>query len=246
VLNLQTNPDAAFILVNGSELYDPAPPAQDNDPQLDEHLHVNTVCANYEGFTKQQVKNADRACCIMGMVATASECAFQGMVCHNLLKDCPVTNEDIHNAHPILGPDLASIRGKMVCRKPEQVVTDYVKIQNRGTLIADIMFVNLVLFLVSASRNISLITIKHAPDQKASKLGYLLKRIIHIYACAGLTVQTILMDNEFDKVKDNVPHVNMNTPAAAEHVGKSNAVFELFRKGHAALYAHFPTQNFLK
>jgi hypothetical protein len=128
VLNLQTNPDAAFLLVNDSELYDPVPPAQDNDPPTDEHLHVNTVHANYEGFTKQQVKNAERAHRLMGMVATPSERDFQGMVHHNLLKDCPVTNEDIHNAHATFGPDLARIRGKMVCRKPERVVTDYVKI----------------------------------------------------------------------------------------------------------------------
>ncbi len=227
MLNLQTNPDAAFILANDSELNDPAPPAQDDDPQPDEHLHVNTVCANYECFTKQQVENAERTCRLMGMVATPSECNFQGMVRHNLLKDCTVSNEDVHNPHPIFGPDLASIRGKTVQCKPEQVVTDYPKIprdffmhHNRGTLVADMMFVNLVLFLVSTSRNISLITIKHAPDQKASKLGYLLKHIGRVYACAGFTVQTILMDNEFHKVKDHDPHVNMNTLAATEHIGK--------------------------
>jgi hypothetical protein len=28
------------------------------------------------------------------------------------------------------------------------------------------------------------------------------------------------MDNKFNKVKDHVPHVNMNTPAAAEHIDK--------------------------
>jgi hypothetical protein len=28
------------------------------------------------------------------------------------------------------------------------------------------------------------------------------------------------MDNEFDKVRDHVPHVNMNTLAATEHIGK--------------------------
>jgi hypothetical protein len=82
------------------------------------------------------------------------------------------------------------------------------------------MFVNLVLFLVSASHNINLITIEHAPDPKASKLGYLLEHIVHVYARAGFTVQTILMDNKLDKVKDHVPHVNMNTPAATEHIGK--------------------------
>jgi hypothetical protein len=180
---------------------------------------VNTVCANYKGFAKQQVKNADRACHLMGMVATPSEHNFQGMVCHNLLKDCPVTNEDVHNAHAIFNPDLASIRGKTVRCKPEQVVTDYIKIP-RNFFMNHNLFVNSVPFLVSASCNINLLTIKYTPDQKASKLGYLLEHIVRVYACVGFTVQTILMDNKFNKVKDHVPHVNMNTPAAAEHIDK--------------------------
>jgi hypothetical protein len=82
------------------------------------------------------------------------------------------------------------------------------------------MFVSSVLFLVSALRNINLITIKHAPDQKASKLGYLLMCFVCVYARAGFTVQTILMDSGFDKVKGHVPHINMNATAAAEHVDK--------------------------
>jgi hypothetical protein len=93
------------------------------------------------------------------------------MVHHNLLKDCPVTNEDIHNAHAIFGPDLASIKGKTVHCKPERVVTDYVEIPRdfstnryRMTLVAGVMFVNLMPLLVSASHDIDLITIKHAPD----------------------------------------------------------------------------------
>ncbi len=82
------------------------------------------------------------------------------------------------------------------------------------------MFVNKVPFLVSSSRNINLITIKHVPQRTASKLGYLLQRIIRVYARAGFTVRTILMDNEFEKVKDHVPEANLNTPAAAEHIGE--------------------------
>ena len=28
------------------------------------------------------------------------------------------------------------------------------------------------------------------------------------------------MDNKFEKVKDHVPEANLNTPAAAEHIGE--------------------------
>ena len=43
--------------------------------------------------------------------------------------------------------------------------------------------------------------------------------MITVYGRAGFKVQTILIDNEFDKVKDHVPHVILNTPAASERVG---------------------------
>jgi hypothetical protein len=68
--------------------------------------------------------------------------------------------------------------------------------------------------------NINLITIEHAPQCNATKLGSLIHRIIRIYACTGFTVQTLLMDNEFEKVRDHVPMLNFNTTAADEHVGK--------------------------
>ncbi len=102
----------------------------------------------------------------MGMVVTPPACDFQGLILvHlNLLKDCPVTNDDIKNAHAIFGPDLAFIRGKTVWRKPTRVVTDYVDIlwalidiYSWVTVAMDGMFVNRILFLVSVSQIINFI-----------------------------------------------------------------------------------------
>ena len=163
----------------------------------------------------------------MGMVATPSPRDFQGMVRLNMLKDCPITNADTTNANTIFGTDLATIRGKTVRRRPKRVITDYVNIprelvevNQRVTLAADVMFVNSVPFLVSVSRNINLITIEHAPSPRtATSLGSLLQRIVRVYARAGFTVQSILMDNEFEKVRDHVPMLDVNTTAASEHVG---------------------------
>jgi hypothetical protein len=163
----------------------------------------------------------------MTMIGAPTEREFQGLVRLNLLKDCPITNADIIHAHKIFGPDLPNLRGKTVRRKPERVRTDYVDIprvildvHGRVTLVADFMFVNGVPFLVSSSRHIYLITIEHAPQRTASKLGSLLQRIIRVYARAGFQVQTILMDNESEKVCDHVPHANLNILVASEHIGE--------------------------
>ena len=121
-VDFNTNPEADVLLVNASS------PDHQDIPTQDHSVNVNTVCQNFEGFTKKQVKNAQRACRLMGMVASPSERKFQALIRLNMLKDCPVTNDDILNAHTIFGPDLASIRGKTVRRKPTHVPTTYVNV----------------------------------------------------------------------------------------------------------------------
>jgi hypothetical protein len=143
-----------------------------------------------------------------------------------MIPDCPITTENIKHADTLFGLDLATIRGKTVWRKPTHVVTDYVDItralvdiNKQVTLAVNVMFVNSVPLLVSVSHTINLIAIEHAPKCTATKLGDLIQHIIRVYARAGFTVQTILMNNEFEKLKDNFPMLALNIPAFSEHVG---------------------------
>ncbi len=167
IVDLKQNPEATYLLVNDTNIDDnPPPPASSPVHQL----HINTVCQNFEGYTKKQVQQAVHAHCLMSMVACPSERNFQAMICLNMLKDCPFTNYNIRNVHNIYGPGLASIRGKMVRQKPKRVVTDYLEIPRQFlsihghvTLVADVMFINSIPFLILASCSINLITIEHEP-----------------------------------------------------------------------------------
>jgi hypothetical protein len=90
-----------------------------------------------------------------------------------------------------------------------------------------------------------LTTIEHFPQHTASKLGSLLHCIINVYTCASFTVQTILVDNEFEKVKDHIHQATLNTTAASEHVGDIKhhiwVIKECCRGIICTLpYAHFP------
>ncbi len=118
----------------------------------------------------------------MGMMATLSTRDFHALVHLNMIQDCPITTENIKHARTLFGPDLATIRGKTVRRKLTRVVTDYVDIprtivdvNKQVTLADDVMFVNSVLFLVSVSRTINLITIEHTLKCTATKLGELIQ-----------------------------------------------------------------------
>ena len=189
----------------------------------------------------------------MGMVTTPSACNFQTMVRHNNLKDCPVTNDDIKTVDAIYGSrTLTEICGKTVRPKPDCVVTDYIEIpksfftlHNKVTLVVDVMFVNGIAFLVSTSRTINLITIEYALTCTASNLGSLLNRIIWVYNKAGFRVQILLMDNEFEKVRDHIPLVDLNTLAASEHIGEIKCCIRVIKERTCGIvctlpYPHLP------
>ena len=75
---------------------------------------VLTVQQNYKKLTKKEVLQAKEVRCTMGLIGNPSETDFKGMVSNNMIKNCPVTTTDITNAHTIVRPDLASMRGMTV------------------------------------------------------------------------------------------------------------------------------------
>ena len=77
-----------------------------------------------------------------------------------MIKNCPIDSTDVSNAHAIFGPDLASIRGKTVRRKPKLIVKEYVvvpkELVSQHTFIsmaADVFFVIGIAFLLTVAIN---------------------------------------------------------------------------------------------
>ncbi len=149
------------------------------------------------------------------------------MVRKKLIANCPVTVRDIQNAPQIFSPDLAKLRSKTTRTKPEHVRADYVKIprdfmdlHKYMTIVADVMFVNGLPFLVTSSRGISLVTIEFLPSRTAKQLANSIERVLRIYGRSGFVVQTSMMDMKFEKLKDLLTNVALNTTATQEHVGE--------------------------
>ena len=46
-----------------------------------------------------------------------------------------------------------------------------------------------------------------------------LTKLVNIYVIGGVYIRTIFMDQEFDKIVENMPDVDINNMAAMEHVG---------------------------
>jgi hypothetical protein len=131
-----------------------------------------------EGYTAREVEDARAARVAQAMLGHPTDRDFLGMVRSNMIDNCPVTESAVVNANRIFGPDLAGVRGRTVRRPPESVTTNHVQIprvilerHQVVTLTVDVMFVNGVPFLVSASRGLNLISAEHTPSRTAPLLA---------------------------------------------------------------------------
>ena len=80
------------------------------------------------------------------------------------------------------------------------------------------MFVSGIPFLVTFSRKIKMITAEYIPSRTAQQLANSLTKIVHTYACGGFVIDLALMEMEFEKVRDKLAIIEVNTTAAREHV----------------------------
>jgi hypothetical protein len=160
---------------------------------------------------------------------------------------CPVTVQDVRNANQIFGLDLANLRGKMTRTKPEHVRVDYmkiyrvfIKIHKYVTLVADVLFVNGLRVFVTSLRRIILIMIEFLPLQTVKRLVLTLEQVIRVYGVAGFIVQVASMDMEFEKLKDVLPNITINTMAAKEHVGEIERKIQVIKERARGMMATLP------
>jgi hypothetical protein len=65
-------------------------------------------------------------------------------------------------------------------------------------------------------------------------------KIVKLYARTGFIVRIIMMDQEFNKVKDACKMVEINTTAAREHIGKIERFIYMIKECSRALVSDLP------
>ena len=217
------------------------------EPHSNEVTLIDTVAENEEGFTKHQVNRAKIARDAYKLLGFPSLRDFKSMVCDNLIKICPISEQDVTNALKIYGPDIASLKGKTVRRAAPVVRTDYIFVprsifdaNKHITLAGDIMYVNGIKFLVTVSRGINLVTSEYIPDRTKGNLKQALVRAIRIYQNKGMHVTTALADGEFEPLKGELGSTDLNAAAAAEHVSEVERKLRLIKERFRALRSTLP------
>jgi hypothetical protein len=100
-----------------------------DDPQGHaSHSFISTVEENMSLFTKRQVASADLARNLQAGLAYPSVKDLKWIVQANMLKDSPVTTQDVDVALKIWGPNVSLLKGKTVRRKPPLVMEDIVEV----------------------------------------------------------------------------------------------------------------------
>ena len=106
-----------------------------------------------------------------GIIDRPSERGLKSMVSNNMIQNWPITASEVTNNHTMFVPNLAGNRGKTVWQNTDRAVTDHVavprdflKLHKFVTIVADVMFVNDTPLLITMSRSINYVTVKHVPN----------------------------------------------------------------------------------
>ena len=72
-------------------------------------LLMQTVRKNYEGYTKKEFLQAKEAIRGQGMIGSPSESDYKAIVSSNMIRNCPISQHYVSNAHNMFGPQLAEV-----------------------------------------------------------------------------------------------------------------------------------------
>ena len=189
---------------------------------------VNTVAENRKGYTLRQFERAKKARALYHIVGTPTVENFKALLKMNVIKNCPVTSEDVTMAEKIFGPDISNLKGKSTRKKVESVREDNIEIpkelieQHREIdLCMDTMYVNEVGMLTTIDRTVKFRSVVPIASRTHEEYYRALDQVLRHYNRAGFKIKTIHCDGEYrsmmDKVSDDLD-VEMNFTNAQDHV----------------------------
>ena len=200
------------------------------DPRMSDHFtFVNTVSQNMEGFSRRQVKEASVARSLYAKLSYPSWKDYRWIIRSNQIKDCPVTVQNVDDAHAIWGKNVARLKGTAAQRKAQVVAPDSVKVpmeimklHNEVFLTMDIFFVNKIPFFLTLSRKIYFTAVNHLANRKVDQVFKAFKEIYQYYLQRGFRIVTVAADGEFEAVKPMIESLpggpTVNLTSRNEHV----------------------------
>ncbi len=182
---------------------------------------VTTVRDNMQGYTTKQIQLADDARKLYHLIGTPSLKNFKAIVKGNMIKNIPISVDDIDRAEKIYGPDIYAIKGKSTRSAPKPVVNNLIEIPKelitknyKLDLCIDVVYVCGIPFLTGIDKQIKYRSVVYLDGRESIDFYKAINAILRKYNKAGFIVSMIHCDREFkslmNKVIDEMDGVVMN------------------------------------
>ncbi len=101
-------------------------------------------------------------------------------------------------------------------------------------------FIDGMAFLMTVLKRTKFVTAEHMPVRTRAILSKHLPWVLLVHGHARFRVRNILMDREFEKIKELMPTVECNTTAAQEHVSKAERCIHTIKECVRGLVTMLP------
>jgi len=189
---------------------------------------VATVEENISGHTPRQVERARAARELYHNMGSPTVDNFKNLLRMNVIKNCPVTLEDIKTAEAIFGPAMSTLKGKTTRKKLKPIQRDEIKlpseikaINKQLELCIHIMYINGIPMLTTIDKTIKFCGLVPQNSKSHEEYYEALDQVLRFYNKSGYFIKTIFCDGEFkslmEKVADELD-IDMNYTNAQDHV----------------------------
>ena len=189
---------------------------------------VETLQENKNFYTSRQFERAKKARDFYHAMNCPSIPDLLAILRMNLVKDCPITLEDVKIMKNIFGPDIGVLKGKSVRRKPIKSIKDEISVpreltqrQKYITVALDGITVNSMKFLTTVSLHLYYRTAHYMKNTKMITYEEAIKELMQIYHQGGFRVTEMRLDNEFKPLTKSIGekfNINMQHCNAQDHV----------------------------
>ena len=238
---------------SGLYIYNMEDTTKDNNGPLG-HSFLNLTSENMSNFTKSQIRQAERAKKSYTAIRMPSYDKYISLLNQNLIRNCPVTTEDVKRALFIWGPEIATIKGKTTRIKPKhapntttiplpRTTQDF---HSAVTLCIDFFYVNGIPLLHTISRSYKFRTIEEVDNRAQNTMINGIKRVVNLYKCRGITIDNIHADNKFACCKGALGSIKLNIAGAGMHVGEVERSIQTIKERVRCITHNLPFKRYPK
>ena len=151
-----------------------------------------------KGYTRREVERVIRARRLYHCLTASDLQELEGFLRQNVMKNCPVTTEDVILAKRIFGKDIPTLKGKSTRKKSVPIKDERIELPEEIEmrtkeleLAIDILYIDRSLFLETIDRGLKFRATVPLKDRNADEIYYGLDVVLRHYNDEGYEISKI-------------------------------------------------------